>query len=81
MTMNPGSDKVRCAACGADEIYHRNTGANGGYGPRLLQGLGGFLRPATMDVYLCAACGYLQFHADKESRKKVTGTVHWHRTK
>lgn len=81
MSTSSESDKTRCPACGADEIYHRKTGANGGYGPRLLQGLGGFFRPASMDVYLCAACGYLRFFADRESRKKVTDTFSWHRTK
>lgn len=69
----------RCTVCESPAIYRRTTWANGGYGPRLLNGLGSLLRPAKLEVYMCADCGHTLFFADEESRKAVEERFAWKR--
>ena len=64
-----------CTACEAREVHHRRVSANGGYGPRLLEGLGRLFKPAKLDVYLCAACGHVEFFADEATRERVRETL------
>lgn len=68
-----------CSHCGSDDLYTTNTPANGGYGPRLLPGLGGLFSFAKFDVVLCAACGHCQFFADHQAKKKATDHSNWKR--
>ncbi|MFT5049727.1 MAG: DNA-directed RNA polymerase subunit RPC12/RpoP [Chlamydiales bacterium] len=75
------SDMRRCPSCNGGEVYSRKTNANGGYGPRLLPGLGRLFKPAKMDVYVCADCGHMAFFADAEARGRVSDTFHWRRQK
>ncbi len=80
--MNPSrTDLKQCQACGAQAVYQRKTDANGGYGPRLLRGLGRFFSPAKVEVYLCAECGYMRLFADAETRARVKETLGWRRLK
>ena len=73
----PGID--HCTLCESRALYHRTTGANGGYGPRLLNGLGSLFRPAKMEVYMCSDCGHTLFFADEEARQAVKERFAWKR--
>ena len=78
--MNRSNPRIdHCTVCDSKAVYHRTIWANGGYGPRLLQGLGGWFRPAKMEVYLCSDCGHTALFADEESRKAVKERFAWKR--
>jgi hypothetical protein len=70
---------LKCVHCGGVDLYTRRVDSGGGYGPPLLQGLGGFLRVAQFDVILCATCGHCGFFADEAARQKVASAKDWRR--
>ena len=67
--------------CEARALYRRTMNANGGYGPRLLQGLGRLFRPAKLEVLVCAECGHMLLFADAEARQAVKERFGWERLK
>jgi predicted nucleic-acid-binding Zn-ribbon protein len=68
-----------CPSCGHENLYHARSGANGGYGPALLPGLGTFLEPAQFDIVVCADCGLTRFFAAESERAEVQASEHWSR--
>ena len=68
-----------CPLCAATTLYRRTVNANGGYGPRLLQGLGRLFRPAKLEVNVCAKCGHMLLFADAEPRKALEERFGWER--
>ena len=67
----------RCLACGGGSVFTTRVGANGGHGPVLLRGLGRFLQPAKMDVYVCEDCGHIAFFAGAEERRRLRESSKW----
>jgi predicted nucleic-acid-binding Zn-ribbon protein len=70
---------TKCLHCGSTDLYTRLVSSGGGYGPSLLQGLGGVLRFAYFHVVLCAECGRCEFFADESARERVTSAKGWRR--
>jgi predicted nucleic-acid-binding Zn-ribbon protein len=68
---------VSCPECGAKSLYRTTTNANGGHGPSLLPGLGGFFRFAQFEVVACAACGLTRFYAEQPARTKLPTARQW----
>lgn len=75
----PMKTDVSCPECGAKPLYRTTTHANGGHGPSLLPGLGGFFRFAQFEVIACAACGLTRFYADAAARAKLPRAHQWER--
>lgn len=73
--MSDRADRRTCPACGAQEMYTTQTGANGGHGPALLPGLSRFLKPAKLEIVLCGRCGHVSFYATKASLEKLQEVV------
>lgn len=71
------ASKSECVVCGATEAYVTRTGANGGYGPALLPGLGRLFSPAKFDLRVCASCGHVAFFADAEMRRRMQASGKW----
>ena len=61
----------QCLHCGSRQLFTRRVDAGGGYGPNLLQGLGGFLRFPKFDVVMCGDCGRCEFFADEEATERA----------
>ena len=68
-----------CPHCKGSDLYTRSVASGGGYGPALLEGLGGFLWWPNFHVVLCATCGHCTFFADKDARDKVRTAKSWKR--
>ena len=70
---------TKCPHCGGTDLHMRRVASAGGYGPALLQGLGGFFRAPKFDVVLCATCGRCEFFADESARQRVASAKGWRR--
>jgi hypothetical protein len=63
-----------CPNCRGQELYTRRQSTS--HVP-LLNGLGGFLHFAHMDVVLCSSCGHCMLFADEEATAKVKTESDW----
>lgn len=71
-----------CPHCGGRSIFRRgDVSSGGGYGPRLLPGLGRLFFRATFTILVCEACGLTRFFADKEARSKLAQSGSWTRVR
>jgi len=69
-----------CPSRNRGNLFETWTGANGGYGPRLLPGLGRFMQAASITIVVCEDCGFMQFFAGDAERKRLAETPrHWKR--
>ena len=60
-----------CSNCKSENLYSNVVTAGGSGGPFLLPKLGSFGKYASMYVFVCENCGYIQFFADKEACSKL----------
>jgi hypothetical protein len=61
-----------CPACGERTLFvSEPQGANGGYGPELLPGLGGWLSRAKMRIVLCKSCGLMRLFGDQAALDRL----------
>jgi predicted nucleic-acid-binding Zn-ribbon protein len=72
-------NQQKCPDCGGSNLFCTGSISGGGYGPMLLPGLGGFLRPAKFRVVVCGDCGLTQFYAEPSAREKLPRANAWSR--
>lgn len=71
-------NESKCPNCAGEEIYMaRDVSSGGGYGPRLLPGLGPFLSVATFTLLVCADCGLTRLLASEEACAKLGTSALW----
>ena len=64
--------KTTCPECSSENLfYETGISSAGGYGPKLLSGLGSFFYPPNMKVILCTDCGLMRLYADQDARDKA----------
>jgi hypothetical protein len=61
----------RCGECGATDIRTTTVSAGGGHAPDLLPGAHSFWRSGQLEIYICVACGHLQFFVARKYLPKV----------
>ncbi len=72
------TDVGKCPNCGGNNQYQTETAANGGYGPMLLHGLGGFIfNNPKMRVVVCGGCGYMRMFAGKAAVDQLDSSPRW----
>jgi predicted nucleic-acid-binding Zn-ribbon protein len=69
----------KCVECSSPRLFETTTGANGGYGPTLLPGLGRFLHVPRFRVLICESCGLTRFYAEPAARSRLEDSKHWRR--
>jgi ribosomal protein L37E len=74
-------DMNRCRQCDKQSLYKtEGVLASGGYGPDLLPGIAsswGFRGRPKFQVVVCSECGLTQFHADEQTRTKLSTSDKW----
>jgi hypothetical protein len=72
------ADREACVECGAKSLFvSPAAAANGGQGPELLRGLGGWLSRAKMRVVVCKACGLMRLYAEDEACDRLGNPNGW----
>jgi predicted nucleic-acid-binding Zn-ribbon protein len=66
-----------CPECQGKSLYTRTVESAGGYGPRLLAGLGSFFRQPDFRVVVCSDCGLTRFYAPAEALAKLPNARDW----